>query len=251
MSAVPYRAALDSDLRSSRRSLGNRVRRAGLSVFFASVGVNAALGIYAVLTPDFGDTEGKILRTSLCVTGAILVALACEPAWERKLLGPVPYAGAVLGLLGFALAVIGIWAEVVSDVYGKVMVTTFVAASAFIVASLLALARLADRHRWVFAVTLSLLALGATMLATVPWLGDDPSETYLRAMGAVLIALAAFAVTVPVLHWVDRSALAVSDGTSGAVRYCPHCGKSLTGEPGVALACNRCGRGFTVSPNST
>src|SRR5512134_3141553 len=62
----------------TRRSFGARARRLGLGTFFVSIVINAALGIYAVLTPDFGPTQGKILGTSLCVTGAVLLALACE-----------------------------------------------------------------------------------------------------------------------------------------------------------------------------
>lgn len=229
------------------RSVRSRVRRVGLAIFFASIAVNAGLGIYAVLAPEFGDTQGKILATSLCVTGAVLVALACEPAWERSLLGPTPYAGALLGVLGFALAVTGIWSEPENDVYGKITSSIFIAAAACTAASLLALARLSKRHRWVFVVTLVLLALGAAMFALVPWLEGDMPPGYARSLGVVLIALAAFAVTIPVLHWIDRGALAATDATSNAVRYCPYCGKALDGEPDAALTCSRCGNGFVVT----
>jgi hypothetical protein len=215
-----------------------------------SIAVNAALGIYAVVTPDFGDTQSKILATSLFVTGTILVALACEPAWERGLLGPVPFAGALLGAGAFAMSIVGMWAEIDSDVYGKMLGTLFVAAAACTTASVLALARLAKRHEWVFATTLGLLAVGAVMFGVLPWLGDDPPEPYVRAMGVVFIVLAAFAVTVPVLHWVDRAAVAGAD-TSAAVRFCPHCGKRVTGDVEVALLCGSCGATFTVSRGSS
>jgi len=213
--------------------------------FFVSIVVNAALGIYAVVTPEFGNTQSKILATSLFVTGTILVALACEPAWERELLGPVPYAGALLGASAFAMSIAGMWAEIDNDVYGKSMGTLFVAAAACTAASVLVLARLARRHRWVLATTLGLLGVGATMFGVLPWLGDDPSETYVRAMGVVFIVLAAFAVTVPVLHWVDRAAVASAE-SRGAIRYCPHCGKHLTGEVGAELSCGACGATFAV-----
>lgn len=231
---------------AKRRPVGRKMRQFGLGVFFASVAVNAALGIYALLTPDWSDTQGKILGTSLCVTGAIVLALACEPAWERGFLGPVPVAGALLGLVAFALTVLAIWAEPSSDAYGRVTGTVFAAAAACVVGSLLALARLAPRHRWVLLVTLGLLGVGATMVSASLWIGDDPDETYMRAMGIVLIVLAAFAVSIPVLHWVDRSALAVSEATGESVDYCPHCGSRITGDVGVELECARCGRGFTV-----
>lgn len=236
---------------AERRPVGRRMRRIGLGVFFASVALNAALGIYALLSPDWGETQGKILGTSLCVTGAILLALACEPAWERGLLGPVPHAGALLGVIGFVLVIVAVWAEPSSDTYGRVTSSIFVAAVACVIASLLSLARLAPAHRWVFLATLALLGVGATMLGVTFWFGDDPNETYLRAMGVVLIVLAAFAVSIPVLHWLDRGSLAVAEATTEDVRFCPHCGSKVTGEIGTALECGRCGRGFSVSSNAS
>ena len=235
---------------TERRPIGGRMRRLGLGIFFVSVAVNAALGIYAVLAPDFGETQGKILGTSFCVTGAVLLALACEPAWERRLLGPVPYTGAVLGAVGFTLAVASMWTEPESEIWGKATGTIFTVAVACTAASLLALARLAPRHAWIFAVTVALLGLGAAMVTLLLWLGDDPADEYLRALGVVMIVLAAFTVTVPVLHWIDRGALGGAEAVTGAVRFCPYCGKELAGEIGVDLKCGRCGRGFTIAPTS-
>lgn len=223
------------------------MRRIGLGAFFASVAVNAALGIYAVLAPEFGDTQGKILATSLCVTGAALLALACEPAWERRLLGPAPYLGAALGAMGFGLAVVGIWAEPEGNLFGRATGSTMTVAFGCVAASLLGLARLTPRHAWVLKVALWLVALAAGLVAIVPWLGDDPSEWYLRTMGVVLIALAAFAVSVPVLHWVDRSALTFAELPSDGVRYCPYCGGGVAGEADAVVSCSRCGREFIVA----
>ena len=228
------------------RPVGRRARRVGLAAFFASVAVNAVLGIYAVVAPGFGETQGKILGTSLCITGAILLALACEPAWERKLLGFVPPAAAVLGAVGFALAIGGIWTEPESETWARVMGTIFTFSIAGVVASLLILARVAPRHEWLFKVTFALLGVGAAMYSVLPWLDDPPSE-YVRALGVVMIALAAFAVTVPVVHWIDRGALAVAEATTGGVRFCPYCGQELAGEIGAELSCSQCGREFMVS----
>jgi hypothetical protein len=249
MSVLQHHARPSAPARASeRRPVGPRLRRLGLLTFFASITVNAALGIYALLSPDWGETQGKILGTSLCVTGAILVALACEPAWERSLLGPVPHAGTMLGALGFALAIAAIWVEPAGSTYGRLLGTAFTVAGACVVASLLALAQLAPTHRWVYVLTLGLLSLGAALYAGVFWLGDDPSDYYLRAMGVVLVVLAAFLVTVPVLHWMDRGALAVATATADTIRFCPHCGARLSGEVGTDLECGRCGSGFTVIP---
>lgn len=232
---------------AGRRRVGRRTRRVGISIFFGSVVVNAALGIYAVLAPGFGETQGRILGTSLCVTGAVLLALACEPAWERGLLGFVPPAAATLAALGFALAVGGIWTEPETEVWAKIMVTILTFSVAGVVASLLALAPLTSRHAWVVKATFVLLTVGAAMYSLLPWLGDDPGEWFVRSLGVVMIAFAAFAVTVPVLHWIDRGAIAAADAATGAIRFCPYCGRELEGDAGRPLACGRCGREFTIS----
>lgn len=294
---------------AERRTFGPSVRKVGLGVFFVSVALNAALGIYAVLMPEFGDTAQRTLFTSLCITGALLLALCCEPAWERQLLGPVPATGAVLGAAAFAGLIVGVWTEPESEVLRNLLWSTFAiaiacttsslvvlerarkgishlhervltstlglialgaavavatiwarpsedtlgkiggsgyaVAAACILAALLTLARLAERHHWVLDVTVGLLALGTAIVVLGIWIEEGLPLG--RAMGVVLIAFAAFAVTAPVLHWVDRSTLAVAQATSDAVRFCPHCGAKVTGDVGVEIACDRCGREFTVS----
>jgi hypothetical protein len=96
----------------------------------------------------------------------------------------------------------------------------------------------------VLAAALALLGLGAVLIVANIWL-DVWGLT--RAMGVVLIALAAFAVTVPVLHWLDRGVVATAAATGDAIRYCPHCGGKLSGEVGLEAHCERCGREFTVT----
>src|SRR3990170_8289077 len=171
MSVILHDVGSDASRRmNARRPVGRRMRRLGLGIFFVSIAVNAAIGIYAVLAPDFGETQGKILGTSLCVTGAVILALACEPAWERRLLGPVPYIGAVLGAVCFTLAIVTIWTEPENEAWGKTMGTIFTVAAAGAAGSLLALAQLAPRRAWIFRVTLLLLALGTAMVGVLPWL---------------------------------------------------------------------------------
>jgi hypothetical protein len=248
MSVALHEPRMQKSLRApGGRPLGGHARRFGLGIFFASVVVNAALGVYAVLAPHFGETQVKILGTSLCVTGAVLLALACEPAWERQLLEPVPLLAAALGTIGFALAIVLIWAQPASEAWAKVMNTVFAFSFAGVAASLLALARLAPRHGWVFRVNLGLLGVAAAMFATMPWL-DRPPDWFARVYGVVMIVLAAFVATVPVLHWVDRGALAQAEAAPGKVSFCPYCGRRLEGEAGVDLTCGRCGRRFSVIP---
>jgi hypothetical protein len=228
-----------------RRAAGRRARRLGIGIFFASVGVNAALGIAAVLTPDFGETQGKVLGTSLAVTGAVVLALSCEPAWERRLLGPLPPAAATVGVIGFAMLVAGLWSEA-GETWGRVTGSVLTAAVAATLACVLAPSRPAPRHAWVFTLTLVLLALGAGLVTGALW-SDDVAGWYVRTLASVLIVLAALVVTIPVLHRIDRSAIAAREAAvADVVGFCPFCGSPLHGTTGAALSCSGCGRSFSV-----
>ncbi len=223
--------------------LGPRARRLGVAAFFASIGVNAALGIAALVIGDFSETHGRVLGTSLAVTGALLLALACLPAWERGRLAPVPVLGVALGVVAFSLVVVGIWTDG-GDTLGRLMGTFMAPALACAMASLLAYPTLVPRFRPVLVVTLSLLAVAATMLVVAIWVEPD-SSWYMRSFGVVAVLLAALAVSIPVLHRIGGRE---ADGGAIETSFCPFCGEEHRAPPAHPTTCDRCGRGFSVRP---
>ncbi|MBM3679325.1 MAG: hypothetical protein FJW96_15845, partial [Actinobacteria bacterium] len=220
-------------------------RRVGLGLFFGSVAVNAALGIVGLVAGDLGDVEGKLLGTSLCVTGAIVVGLLCVPAWERGRLGPVPATAAACGTLAFTLLTGTIWADGSDNTtYDQLLQSLFVTAAAGVVASLLALAILVRRHEIVLRLAYVLTAASAIAIVTQIW-ADIDSEAFSRLVGVLLVLLAAFAVTIPVMHRLDRDVAAGPDLRSeGSVRFCPFCGERATGEQGERIRCESCWHAF-------
>ena len=220
------------------------VRRAAIAFFFASVALNACLGIVALVMGDFGQTQGKVLGTSLCVTAAVMLALAATPAWERRLLGPVPAVGASSGAVGFALLIVAIWlGEDASPTLGKAVGTALTVGGAGSLASLLALPRLAPRHRHVLTTALALGAVAAAMVLVQIW-GELDSSLYARALGVVAVLLGAVAVSIPVLHRIGDTAGA--DAAADVPRFCPFCGAELTVGRGRSATCGACGRSFSV-----
>lgn len=70
---------------------------------------------------------------------------------------------------------------------------------------------------------------------------------YPRALGVVLVALAALVVTIPVLHRLSRAEIAPAATVGGArVAFCPGCGERLQSNPGPSFTCEACGKTFTV-----
>jgi hypothetical protein len=223
------------------------IRRIGLGLFFASVACNALIAIYALVAPGFGDTEGRILGTSLYVTAAVLLVLACEPALERGLVAPIPLVASVCGTVGFALLIAILWTgDSPPEALTKLMGTAMTAGIGGMLVSLLALARLSHRFARVRTAAYGLAALAGVMITIMIWAepGDGP---YPRALGVVLVALAALVVTIPVLHRLSRAELAPAAPVGGTrVAFCPGCGERLPSTPEPSFTCEACGRAFTV-----
>ena len=235
-------------------------RRRLLGLVLGSIAVNAALGISALVAPGFGDVQVRILMTSLCVTGAGIVVLACLPAWERRRLWPVPPLAAGAAVLGFALLVGATWADVDTDAYAQSVATVMLVAAVGVHASVLALARPAERYRFALPAASGLAALVAVLLLVQLW-AQWSAPWFGRMTGVVAVLLAAVTVAVPVLHRAARAAagsLLAQAGAaadlvppSPALRHCPSCGRPLAvaaAVPGGAAEadCPGCGAVFTV-----
>lgn len=223
------------------------MRRLVLRVFLASIAVNAAIAIYALLSEDFGNVEGKILLTSLGVSGASVLALACGPARERRRLGPVPAAGAALSIAGFALLVAGIWNEFEIVPLWKTAGTLIAFATALAHASVLALCRLAPRYAWTFGASF-VLALALAAAVSLGICGEFDDEWYWRAVGVASVLLAAFTLAVPVLHVASRREVAAATATAEGkrVRHCPICAAPVAAASGEEVVCPACRGAFRV-----
>lgn len=222
------------------------VRRIGLRIFFASVALNAALAIVALLAGSFGELEGKILFSSLCVTGALVLVLACEAARERGKLGLLPLAGSGGSLAGFALLMVGIWTESGDDTLTRITGTLLAAAVAAALSSVLSLADLAPRFRWAFRAAVALALLLAAMISAATW-ADWEGDWFGRWIGVVAVALAAFVIVVPVLGRLSRREQGGPAEAAGRVSFCPACGAALSAGAGTETRCEACGTTFAVT----
>lgn len=229
----------------SRGSTRGR-RRPLLAALLASISVNAALGIYALLVPHFGALQGRVLMTSFCVTGAGVLAFACLPAWEQRRLAFLPLTGIAASTLGFALVAAGIWTRTESESFSKSTWTVFVVVGVCVLASVLSLVRLASRYRRVFPIAVSLAGLLGAMIVAGVW-GEFETTWYPRLLGVVAVLLAAVTVALPILHrasQADREAAAVP--STVRTRFCPFCGGPVIDVTGKGVTCGSCGARFRV-----
>jgi hypothetical protein len=225
--------------------IAHQRRRSLLLLVLASIAVNAALGIYALLAPHFGGFQARVFATSASITGAGILALACLPAWERRL-PLLPAVGIATSILGFGLVVAGVWARSDSgSPLWKMAWSLIVIAVWCALMSVLSLATLAPRQRWVFALALCLGGLLAAMIVAAIWI-EPSSDSYGRATGVVAVLFAAVGLAVPIVHRVGRGERSTSVPPEVGVRYCPSCGRPLTLATDEGAACASCGARFQI-----
>ena len=221
------------------------LHRGALRVMLASGAVSALMGCYAVLREDFGETEGKLLLSTLSVFGTSMITLACGVAWERERLSVVPPLGIALGLLGLVLLLGVIWTEpsTDSDVLWRGLATEITLALAATHASLISIFGLRRRYR---AVPLATYALNALLTATTLlwiWWEPDWDDAFGRLYGALIVLVIAATIAIPVLRRLDGPVVE-AERSDTPVRFCPICGAVL--DPPGAAACEVCGATFEV-----
>ena len=235
------------------RSLGlaqnyrRTLRRASLRVLLVSLAVSALMGIIALLSDDFDDTQEKLLLTAFSTFGVSAIMLSCGLAWERGLLGAVPPAGIFCGLVGCAIVLYAIWwqPDFENDFWLKAYFTEIMVAVAATHASLVSVSGVLRRFRWAvyMAYGLNLLAIFLTLLAIWSEIGEDG---FWKFYGIVIVLLIAVTIAVPILRRLEDAPDDASPPKREtlAARFCPSCGVRLRllGD----VSCTACGVQFQV-----
>ena len=145
------------------------MRRAAMVITLGSVLIWALLAIIALVGGEFGDTQWKILLSSMLVTAAAAVALACAVPLHEGHLGPIPWIGIISSAVGFGLVILGLWAETSWDGAAKLAVSLIVVAVAIGAIGLIDGARVRTVHRWVVIVSQALVALSGALVIAAVW----------------------------------------------------------------------------------
>ncbi len=173
-----------SDARHSARSLV-------VWVTLGSFSLAALMGVAALLGPgDFGETQGRVLLTTL-VVGVTSIAVLCYLATAGRPSQPVGVAGAIVVLVPLLTSLAMIWADLGSA--GEGVVKAFgvgaVLAATLAQASLLLVLAAAGSPavRRVLVATLVLAAVLAVMVSLLILGWDDPPDSFARLLGVVAI----------------------------------------------------------------
>ncbi|MDP6606652.1 MAG: hypothetical protein QF664_10400 [Dehalococcoidia bacterium] len=211
--------------------------RVTLWVLIASVVVGALMGVWALLSGDFDETDGRLLGTTFSVTGAAALVIVFGRALERPGLGRLPYGGFALTAVSFVAIVAGIWAEVDAGWYWKLATSLTVVTLTAAHASLVSPAGLAVAFRWVARAAIGTGIVLALLILVMMWVPAS-SDAIWRGIGVFAILSSAASIAVPVMRRLSRIPEPVD--RSALVNFCPRCGEAMAELPGN-IECPGCG----------
>jgi uncharacterized membrane protein HdeD (DUF308 family) len=227
-------------------------KKTALWFLIASVAISAVLGIWAILSGDFGELQGRVLLTTLTITGASICGLACGAYWETGRYRHLPEMGIFFTLAGAGVVIFGIWSKTSDIGFWKIAAINCLVAIATAHVSLLSLARLSSRYRFALVVAYVLAYLLAALLIVAMFAESNKSNWFPRLIGVVSILLAAVSLVVPIFHRLSaadiraQESVAVSESGLWATFTCPRCGTALPSSADE-IVCGHCRCRFRVS----
>ena len=218
------------------------LRQTLLRALVIAVVASALFGIYAFLFGDFGETEVKILLTTLAISYFSVTSLSCASALEKRRSGVLAPLGLAVGIVGFLAFLPGIWAEWwESEMLGKPMAILAIFAFSLAQVCLLTLVPLERSVRWAFSATATVvLVLAAFVSGLIVFEADD--EWFFRIAGVLAILDGCGSLLIPVLYKLGgRPPIGVQENER--LDYielsCPRCGRKGKYAVGI-IECGGC-----------
>jgi len=235
--ATPPTRTRSADAR--REATISAARKGAIYGIVISFSLAALVGIIALLGGDFGETQGKIILTTLLMGATSITALCHLAIADRamRLVGFVGLAASAVALVSGVVLIWRDWNDSAFEDWLKVFATASIVAVSFAHANLLLL--LAGRRRRVIRVglmvTLVMIAAVAIMIilpivseGQIPGFANE--DWYWRLFGVVGILDVLGTVVVPVMAIFvkDAPAIAVADAAADAAAGGPASPGQLT-----------------------
>ena len=177
------------------------IRRVFLISLIASLSISALIAIFVFLLGDFGETEIKLLLTTLTIGGYSLTGLCSSVLYDRKKYLPLAFSGIIVSVLGFLVTVGAIWEIVDFDDIWKSVVIFIVLAFSIAHSSLLLLAQ-SDKNlvNTSLNTTIIFIVIVALMLIYLVLAEfDDVDEFYYRLLGVFAVLDVLGTIVTPIL----------------------------------------------------
>ena len=227
-------------------------KRIALWFLIISVAISALLGIFVILSGNFGDFEARVILTTITVSSASICALAAGALWESRSARTLPGIAVVFAILAALLIITGIWTRINSEEFWKFCATIGVLAVATAQASLISLAQLAPRFLWARIVNLLAIFFLAALIILIIH-SNVTGEGLFKTMGATAILVAALTIMMPIFHRLSRADIVIAKADSDTsdqhmfpTVLCPRCGMTQPNSD-TQITCTSCGCRFVIT----
>jgi hypothetical protein len=160
-----------------------------LTAVAVSITATALLAIGILLFGSFGETEGRILGSTMILAGYALLALPAGFLFDQSRYRPLAAAVVGLAAAGLALSLVNVWTGGASSGVGKAVLTATVFAGAAAQTAALAARRARSDPvlvRALFPVSAALAVVLATMVSVAAW-AQFEDAAYFRILGALAV----------------------------------------------------------------
>ena len=171
----------------------------------AARAVSALIGIFIFMMGDFGDTEVRILLTTLTIGGFSLTGLCSASIHHRIPLKYFSIIGLIVSAIGFFLSVGIVWELIDIENVWKLWIIFIILSVAIAHSSLLLqIIPKTDTIKYSLIATLFSIALVALMLIKSTLSEFDESEFYFRLLGVFTILDAFGTTATPILNKIAK-----------------------------------------------
>ncbi len=177
-----------------------------LSMMIISLSISALIGIFIFLLGDFGETEFRLLMTTLTIGGYSLTGLCCSVLYEKRKFTPLALSGMVVSIIGFLYTVLVIWEAIDFGNYFtlKALIILIVLAASTAHSCLLLLIKseksLVNSALSATIIFVSIVALMLIILVLNKF--DGVGEFYFRLLGVFAILDVLGTIVTPILNKV-------------------------------------------------
>lgn len=170
-----------------------------LASLIGSLSLSALIGIVIFLVGDFGETQGKVLLTTLTFGLYSLTGLCSSILYEQKRFQAYSIIAIGISILAFLLSLLGIWSPDF-ELWRATMLSLVLAVGMAHAALLLRIVPKNAAVRWVIILTNIFIAAVVAMLSLLILFEDIGEDFYFRLLGVFAILDALGTIVSPLMQ---------------------------------------------------
>jgi hypothetical protein len=176
-----------------------------LRTLVIALSVSALIGIFIFLIGDFGETEIRLLLTTLTIGGYSLTGLCSATNQKQPNLKSFSLLGMLISVIGFAVTIGAIW-EIIdfNDIWKTMVVFIILSVAIAHISLLLLITPKTANVRYSLIGTIVFVSIVALMLIKSTMTEFEESEFYFRLLGVFSILDILGTIATPIINRITE-----------------------------------------------